>query len=64
MSSRIPMIITLAAGLLLGGGGAMAQSAPWYKWQGAAARTVCAQTSPGPGWKRLGGPYVKADCSL
>ncbi|KTB81045.1 hypothetical protein ACTAB9_19495 [Pseudomonas syringae] len=43
----------------------LAQAAPahYYKWQGD-SRIVCAQTSPGPGWKRLKGHFIKADCSI
>lgn len=43
----------------------LAQAAParYYKWQGS-DRVVCAQTSPGHGWIRLNGFYVKADCSI
>ncbi|MBX8483928.1 hypothetical protein [Pseudomonas cichorii] len=40
-----------------------AAPAPYYKWQGA-SRIVCAQTSPGPGWKRLNGSFIKSDCSI
>lgn len=40
-----------------------AAPARYYKWQGA-DRVVCAQTSPGWGWKRLSGFYVKSDCSI
>lgn len=63
MFVRLLPITAIAAVLLIWGGEVLAESAHWYKWQGA-SRTVCAQNSPGPGWKRLGGPYVKADCSL
>lgn len=43
----------------------LAQAAParYYKWQGA-DRVICAQTSPGWGWTRLSGFYVKSDCSI
>lgn len=43
----------------------LAQAAPahYYKWQGD-SRIVCAQSSPGPGWKRLKGHFIKADCSI
>ncbi|MDR1934187.1 MAG: hypothetical protein LBS49_01095 [Candidatus Accumulibacter sp.] len=39
-----------------------ARPAPWYKWQGADGDTVCAQTSPGPGWVRLEVTYVDPRC--
>jgi len=44
---------------------ATSQAAParYYKWQGT-DRVVCAQTSPGEGWKRLKGSFVKSDCSI
>ncbi|KMY00071.1 hypothetical protein V476_02490 [Pseudomonas syringae KCTC 12500] len=43
----------------------LSQAAPahYYKWQGD-SRIVCAQASPGPGWKRLKGHFSKADCSM
>ncbi|CAM3102355.1 hypothetical protein BZK31_25685 [Pseudomonas floridensis] len=43
----------------------LAQAAPayYYRWQGD-SRIVCAQTSPGPGWTRLKGHFVKSDCSI
>lgn len=40
-----------------------AKNARYYKWQGA-DRVVCAQTSPGKGWTRLHGSFVKSDCSI
>ena len=40
-----------------------AAPARYYKWQGD-SRIVCAQTSPGPGWKRLNGWFIKSDCSV
>jgi hypothetical protein len=39
-----------------------AAPAPWYKWRGASGETVCAQTSPGPGWVRLKAVYVDPRC--
>ncbi len=41
----------------------LAAPAPYYLWQGH-SKTLCAQTSPGYGWTRMGGPYVKSDCSM
>ena len=40
-----------------------AAPAPYFLWQGA-HRTVCAQTSPGEGWRRISAAYVKSDCSI
>lgn len=53
--------LALLAGLLI----TTAHAAParYYKWQGD-DRIVCAQTSPGPGWMKLKGSYVKSDCSI
>lgn len=42
---------------------ALADPAPWYSWMSRVdGQIVCAQTSPGPGWARLGGPYKTARC--
>ncbi|MDR0379137.1 MAG: hypothetical protein LBI62_04210 [Candidatus Accumulibacter sp.] len=41
---------------------ASAAPAPWYKWQSITGDTVCAQTSPGPGWIRLETSYVDPRC--
>jgi hypothetical protein len=41
---------------------AEAGRAPWYKWQGASGDIVCAQTSPGEGWTRIGAVYVDPRC--
>lgn len=42
----------------------LAEPAPWYSWMSKAdSKIVCAQTSPGEGWVRLGGPYRTARCS-
>jgi hypothetical protein len=56
--------LTVLAGVLIAST-FIAQAAParYYKWQGD-NRVVCAQTSPGPGWMRMNGSYIKADCSL
>jgi hypothetical protein len=40
----------------------LAGPAPWYKWQGASGNVVCAQTSPGEGWTRIGAVYVDPRC--
>jgi hypothetical protein len=42
---------------------AHAAPARYYKWQGD-DRIVCAQTSPGPGWTRMNGSFIKSDCSI
>ena len=43
---------------------AQAEPAPWYSWMSRVdGKIVCAQTSPGEGWVRLGGPYRTARCS-
>lgn len=39
-----------------------AEPAPWYRWQSVTGDTVCAQTSPGPGWVRLEVTYVDPRC--
>ncbi len=43
---------------------ALAKPAPWYLWQ---SRTdnhyLCIQTTPGPGWQRVSGPYSRAQCN-
>lgn len=43
---------------------ALADPAPWFAWMSKVdSKIVCAQTSPGEGWIRLGGPYRTARCS-
>ncbi|WP_268801255.1 hypothetical protein [Pseudomonas huanghezhanensis] len=58
----MPLRISIA--LLFSACTAMALAAPahYWIWQGKDA-TFCAQTSPGKGWTRIAGPYVKSDCS-
>jgi len=41
----------------------LAAPAPYYLWQGKHT-TVCAQTSPGKGWTKVSGGFVKSDCSI
>lgn len=41
----------------------LAAPAPYYLWQGK-HKTVCAQTSPGKGWTKVSGGFVKSDCSM
>ena len=53
------------SGLLLGLATlAWAGSAGWYRWESRIdGSLVCAQTSPGEGWKKLAGPFRDAACS-
>jgi hypothetical protein len=40
-----------------------ADAASWYRWESQAdGRLVCAQFSPGDGWKRFAGPFNNAAC--
>lgn len=40
-----------------------AAPAAWYRWESQLdARRICAQTSPGPAWTRVGGPFRDAAC--
>ncbi len=63
MKARASLLPILAATLILISATSQAAPARYYKWQGA-DRVVCAQTSPGEGWKRLNGFFVKSDCSV
>ncbi|HEX8541067.1 MAG TPA: hypothetical protein VF671_05110 [Pseudomonas sp.] len=63
MSRRTGLTLIIATLLVLGPISALAQTARYYKWQGA-DRVVCAQTSPGKGWTRLHGAFIKSDCSI
>lgn len=63
MNARTRFTLIIATLLALGSAASQARSAPYYKWQGA-DRVVCAQTSPGEGWTRLNGSFIKPDCSL
>jgi hypothetical protein len=41
----------------------LAAPAPWYLWRSRIdGQVFCAQTSPGVGWQRVGGPYREAHC--
>jgi hypothetical protein len=52
----------LTAGLLLSPP-ARAKPASWHLWQSMlTGKRICAQTSPGKGWTRLGGPFRDAGC--
>jgi len=54
-------VLALFAVLLVAQAGAAA--APWYRWESQAdGRLVCAQFSPGDGWKRFAGPFNNAAC--
>jgi hypothetical protein len=63
MNSHIGFTLIITTLLVLGPMSAQAQNARYYKWQGA-DRVVCAQTSPGKGWTRLHGAFIKSDCSI
>jgi hypothetical protein len=55
--------LVAAAMLVLFVSSAFAAPAPWYRWRSKLDGTVaCAQTSPGEGWERIGGPYRDARC--
>lgn len=54
----------LVAIFALSAGEAGAGNAAWYRWESRTDRAfVCAQSSPGPGWKRIAGPYRDAACT-
>jgi hypothetical protein len=41
----------------------LAAPAPWYQWRSKLDGQVhCAQTDPGTGWEKVGGPYQDARC--
>lgn len=41
-----------------------AGGAAWYRWESRTSDAyVCAQTSPGEGWKQIAGPFRDATCS-
>nr|WP_260409003.1 hypothetical protein [Pseudomonas cichorii] len=63
MHFRAQLLGLIAIPLMTSALFALAAPAHYYKWQGA-SRIVCAQTSPGPGWKRLNGWFIKSDCSV
>ncbi|XAE40826.1 hypothetical protein WMF93_18360 [Pseudomonas alkylphenolica] len=55
------LALALFAVLLMTRGEAAA--APWYRWESQVdGRLVCAQFSPGDGWKRFAGPFNNAAC--
>jgi hypothetical protein len=55
-------LLFCAAALALSCAGLSAAPAPWHWWRGLAGNLVCAQTSPGPGWKPAGGPFRDSHC--
>lgn len=63
MKSPASLVLIINAVSLVVATTSQAAPARYYKWQGA-DRVVCAQTSPGEGWKRLKGFFVKSDCSI
>jgi hypothetical protein len=63
MKARAGLTLILASLLAMTAISAQAQTARYYKWQGT-DRVVCAQTSPGKGWMRLQGSFIKSDCSI
>ncbi|RZI39966.1 hypothetical protein EGT07_26060 [Herbaspirillum sp. HC18] len=41
----------------------LAGPAPWYLWKSKIdGNAVCAQTSPGDGWRKAAGPFKDAHC--
>ncbi|WP_372489428.1 hypothetical protein [Pseudomonas caspiana] len=63
MKNHAGFALIIAAILAMTTNVTQAKNARYYKWQGA-ERVVCAQTSPGKGWKRLNGSFIKSDCSI
>jgi hypothetical protein len=57
LDSILAILLLLTCALV-----AEARPAPWYRWQSDSGDTVCAQTSPGPGWFRLEVVYVDPRC--
>ncbi len=63
MPSKSGTIATVA--LLLGTAVALAAPAPWHVWRSRIDGVEhCAQTSPGPGWAHVRGPYRDLRCSV
>ncbi|HEX8592510.1 MAG TPA: hypothetical protein VF682_04395 [Pseudomonas sp.] len=63
MNSRTGLCLMVTTLLVLSALSVQAQTARYYRWQGV-DRVVCAQTSPGKGWVRLHGTFIKSDCSI
>jgi hypothetical protein len=59
MRLRFALFLTLAAVSAQ----TLAAPAPYYWWQGKHTK-LCAQSSPGKGWTRISGAFVRADCSM
>jgi hypothetical protein len=60
MKNRIAVIILLLALATP----AWAGTSPWFVWRNAVSgSTVCAQSSPGPGWMKETGPYSDLRCT-
>ena len=59
MLLRVTLLLALATSATL----ASAAPAAYYWWQGKDT-TICAQTSPGLGWKRISDGFLRADCSV
>lgn len=60
IAARALAILLLAIGHA---GPGFAAPAPWYLWDSPrAARTICAQVSPGPAWVRVRGPFLDSRC--
>lgn len=56
-----PYVVAMALPLY----GQFAQGSPaaWYLWQSKLdGKVACVQTSPGPGWNKLAGPFADARC--
>ncbi|WP_189395664.1 hypothetical protein [Pseudomonas laurentiana] len=50
-------------GVLLLAAQSWAAMASWYRWESqATGRLVCAQVSPGEGWRLFSGPYNNGAC--
>lgn len=62
MRTALRLAVVLGLGLIFSIK-AHASPAPWFRWESRMdARHVCAQTSPGEGWRRMSGPWRDAGC--
>lgn len=60
---RGPLAIAIAMAMLLAAS-AGAAPAPWHVWRSKLdGGEFCAQTSPGPGWEAVRGPFSDLHCS-
>ncbi|MBR0566632.1 hypothetical protein J5J83_10950 [Azoarcus sp. L1K30] len=58
MRHPLPILLLLATANL-----AIGAPAPWYRWESRIdGRQVCAQASPGAGWRQLPRAYVDLNC--